>query len=51
VLTREAVEAVTRRGGEAKSCVLIASAQGKQPDFVGETCEGKPPKYYWEPVD
>ena len=50
LLTRKAVDAVTKLGGIAKSCVLIAWEGGIQPDFVAETCPGKPPKFYWEPV-
>ncbi len=50
LLTGKAVDAVVERGGVAKSCVLIAWEGGVQPDFVAETCEGKPPKFYWEPV-
>lgn len=51
LLTRKAVDAVTEHGGLAKSCVLIAWEGGLQPDFVAETCKGKPPKFYWEPID
>lgn len=50
LLTGKAVAAVVERGGVAKSCVLIAWQGGVQPDFVGETCEGKPPKFFWEPT-
>ena len=50
LLTGKAVDAVAERGGIAKSCVLIAWEGGVQPDFVAETCTGKPPKFYWEPV-
>jgi hypoxanthine phosphoribosyltransferase len=50
LLTGKAVEAVAERGGIAKSCVLIAHEGGIQPDFVAETCSGKPPKFYWEPA-
>ncbi|HKX73154.1 MAG TPA: phosphoribosyltransferase [Candidatus Saccharimonadales bacterium] len=50
LLTGKAVDAVIERGGIAKSCVLIAWEGGVQPDFVAETCSGKPPKFYWEPV-
>lgn len=49
-LTRKGVDAVVERGGIAKSCVLIAWEGGIQPDFVAETCAGKPPKFYWEPT-
>jgi hypoxanthine phosphoribosyltransferase len=49
-LTRKAVAAVVERGSIAKSCVLIAWEGGIQPDFVAETCAGKPPKFYWEPI-
>lgn len=49
LLTRKAVDAVTERGGRAKSCVLIAWEGGIQPDFVAITCKDKPPKFYWEP--
>ncbi len=31
--------------GDARSCVAIASATGRPSDFVGVTCEGKPPKF------
>jgi len=50
LLTRKAVDAVVELGGVAKSCVLIAREGGVQPDFVAETCAGKPPKFYWEPM-
>jgi hypoxanthine phosphoribosyltransferase len=50
-LTRKAVEAVVQRSGIAKSCALIAWDGGIQPDYVAETCAGKPPKFYWEPVE
>ncbi len=50
LLTGKAVDAVVEHGGIAKSCVLIAWEGGVQPDFVAETCTGKPPKFYWEPV-
>jgi len=50
LLTGKAVDAVVERGGLAKGCVLIADEGGVQPDFVAETCPGKPPKFYWEPV-
>jgi hypoxanthine phosphoribosyltransferase len=53
-LTRKAVDAVVGLGGIAKSCVkscvLIAWEGGIQPDFVAETCAGRPPKFYWEPI-
>lgn len=29
---------------DARSCVFIASVEGAGADFVGTTCEGKPPK-------
>lgn len=50
LLTKKVVRAVMDRGGIAKSCVLIASRAGIQPDYVAETCIGNPPKFYWESV-
>ena len=51
LLTRKAVQAVEMHGGTAKSCVLVAWKDGIQPDFVGRTCDGKPPKFFWEGAD
>jgi len=50
LLTRKAVDVVVELNGVAKSCVLVAWEGGVQPDFVAETCIGKPPKFYWEPA-
>jgi hypoxanthine phosphoribosyltransferase len=47
-LTAHAVAAVRERGGVAKSCVLLARADGLRADYYAETCPGKPPKFYWE---
>lgn len=48
ILTQKAVTAVENRGGQAKSCVLIAWKDGIHPDYVAETCVGEPPDFYWE---
>ncbi len=50
LLTKKAVQAIEELGGRARSCVLIAWEGGEQPDYVGTTCPGEPPKFFWEPV-
>jgi hypoxanthine phosphoribosyltransferase len=47
-LIRRAVAEVTARGGEAKSCVLIANDQGILPDIIATTCAGNVPEFFWE---
>jgi hypothetical protein len=47
-LTKKAVEVIEQHGGVAKSCVLVANAEGVLPDYVGEARPGKPPKFFWE---
>lgn len=49
LLTKKAIAAIETKGGSARSCVLIASEGGILPDYVGETCPGAPPKFFWEP--
>lgn len=48
ILIRNAVQNVIELGGIARSCVLVASMGGLQPDYVADFCIGKPPKFYWE---
>jgi hypoxanthine phosphoribosyltransferase len=48
ILMKDAVSTVVSHGGTAMSCVLVACENGILPDFVAETCVGKPPKFYWE---
>lgn len=50
LLTGKIVDVVVDHGGTAKSCVLIAWEGGIQPDYVAETCTGRPPNFYWEPA-
>lgn len=47
-LIRKAVAEVEAHGGEAKSCVLIASTEGSLPDIVATTCNGNVPEFFWE---
>lgn len=41
-LTYSVVKLIEKHGGIARSCVLIANRHGRQPDYVGKRCNGKP---------
>ncbi len=47
-LTAAVVRTIEERGGTARSCVLIARADGLLPHFFAKLWPGRPPKFFWE---